>query len=232
MRIALGLEYDGAPYCGWQHQPGGCGIQDHPGRFADARGGGGAGRTDAGVRERPGGALHRSATRSRVGSGPNVLERRASVGEGSGTFAAVPARGLSLPPARRGRGAGLTRPRGCHRPLDVDAMVRVGAGRATSALSRCECGRNRRGPSAAAVRARPLVVFTLGQRLPAPHGEERGGQPRLRGRRPPAAGVDRRAPRWPRPRLADLRSDGLYLAAIEYDRRSACRLPAEPLVAE
>ena len=28
MRIALGVEYDGAPYCGWQSQAGGCGVQD------------------------------------------------------------------------------------------------------------------------------------------------------------------------------------------------------------
>lgn len=28
MRIALGLEYDGAGFCGWQTQPGGCGVQD------------------------------------------------------------------------------------------------------------------------------------------------------------------------------------------------------------
>ena len=54
MRIALGLEYDGAAFCGWQTQPGGCGVQDHLEaaltRFADtpvevtA-----AGRTDTGV---------------------------------------------------------------------------------------------------------------------------------------------------------------------------------------
>ena len=54
MRIALGLEYDGAAFCGWQTQPTGCGVQDHLqralARFADqpievtA-----AGRTDAGV---------------------------------------------------------------------------------------------------------------------------------------------------------------------------------------
>src|SRR5471030_1888091 len=54
MRIALGLEYDGAAFCGWQTQPGGCGVQDHLqqalSRFADepievtA-----AGRTDTGV---------------------------------------------------------------------------------------------------------------------------------------------------------------------------------------
>jgi tRNA pseudouridine38-40 synthase len=29
MRIALGLEYDGARFCGWQTQPSGCGVQDH-----------------------------------------------------------------------------------------------------------------------------------------------------------------------------------------------------------
>jgi tRNA pseudouridine38-40 synthase len=54
MRIALGLEYDGKPFCGWQSQPGGCGVQDalesaltqmatHPVRVHAA------GRTDTGV---------------------------------------------------------------------------------------------------------------------------------------------------------------------------------------
>lgn len=28
MRVALGLEYDGSGFCGWQSQPSGCGIQD------------------------------------------------------------------------------------------------------------------------------------------------------------------------------------------------------------
>lgn len=54
MRIALGVEYDGREFCGWQSQPSGCAVQDalekalgricaHPVRIA------GAGRTDSGV---------------------------------------------------------------------------------------------------------------------------------------------------------------------------------------
>lgn len=53
-KIALGLEYDGSPFCGWQTQPGGCSVQDaleralatiaeHPVATICA------GRTDAGV---------------------------------------------------------------------------------------------------------------------------------------------------------------------------------------
>ncbi|MGE5616365.1 MAG: tRNA pseudouridine(38-40) synthase TruA [Bacillota bacterium] len=54
MRIALGLEYDGAAFCGWQTQPSGCGVQDHLqgalSRFADAPiEVTAAGRTDTGV---------------------------------------------------------------------------------------------------------------------------------------------------------------------------------------
>lgn len=54
MRIVLGVEYDGTGFCGWQSQPGGCGVQDclenalrqmagHEIRVTAA------GRTDAGV---------------------------------------------------------------------------------------------------------------------------------------------------------------------------------------
>ena len=53
-RIALGLEYDGRGYCGWQTQPGGCAVQDHIERALATVHGGPvativAGRTDAGV---------------------------------------------------------------------------------------------------------------------------------------------------------------------------------------
>jgi tRNA pseudouridine38-40 synthase len=54
MRIALGLEYDGTAFCGWQTQPQRCGVQDHLqealARFADAPiEVVAAGRTDTGV---------------------------------------------------------------------------------------------------------------------------------------------------------------------------------------
>lgn len=54
MRIALGLEYDGASFCGWQTQPGGCGVQDHLQRALSQFAAQpievtAAGRTDAGV---------------------------------------------------------------------------------------------------------------------------------------------------------------------------------------
>lgn len=54
MRIALGLEYDGSAFCGWQTQPAGCGVQDHLeqalGQFTQSKVETvAAGRTDAGV---------------------------------------------------------------------------------------------------------------------------------------------------------------------------------------
>ena len=54
MRIALGLEYDGSAFCGWQTQPQGCGAQDALDRALTQLAGeqivsACAGRTDAGV---------------------------------------------------------------------------------------------------------------------------------------------------------------------------------------
>jgi tRNA pseudouridine38-40 synthase len=54
MRIALGIEYDGASFCGWQTQPSGCGVQDHVEAALEHIAGARvettcAGRTDAGV---------------------------------------------------------------------------------------------------------------------------------------------------------------------------------------
>jgi tRNA pseudouridine38-40 synthase len=54
MRIALGLEYDGSRFCGWQSQPSGCGVQDALEQALSAIAGEPvrtitAGRTDTGV---------------------------------------------------------------------------------------------------------------------------------------------------------------------------------------
>jgi len=54
MRIALGIEYDGSRFCGWQTQPQGCGVQDALERALSEIAGetvatACAGRTDAGV---------------------------------------------------------------------------------------------------------------------------------------------------------------------------------------
>lgn len=54
MRIALGIEYDGSAFCGWQTQPGGCAVQDELERALSQIAGETvrtvcAGRTDAGV---------------------------------------------------------------------------------------------------------------------------------------------------------------------------------------
>ena len=54
LRIALGLEYDGAAFCGWQTQPDGCAVQDALERALSGVAGKSietvcAGRTDAGV---------------------------------------------------------------------------------------------------------------------------------------------------------------------------------------
>ena len=54
MRIALGVEYDGSRFCGWQTQPGGCAVQDAIERALGEIAGASvtvtcAGRTDAGV---------------------------------------------------------------------------------------------------------------------------------------------------------------------------------------
>jgi len=54
MRIALGLEYDGSAFCGWQSQAQACGVQDHLERAlsqlaAEPIAVTAAGRTDAGV---------------------------------------------------------------------------------------------------------------------------------------------------------------------------------------
>ena len=150
MRIALGLEYDGAPFCGWQHQPSGCAVQDHLERGARRRFADGAiatvaaGRTDAGVHARAQ-VVHFDTDAVRderlVGAGAQLVppgRRSASCGRGvvpAGLPRASPCplAHLPLPAARR-----------CGRPGDAARRRSAGStGRSTS--TRC-----RRRPAALA----------------------------------------------------------------------------------
>lgn len=144
MRIALGLEYDGSRFCGWQSQPSGCGVQDaleqalsgiagKPVRVVTA------GRTDTGVH-----ALHQVVHFDTAAVRPEsawvrgvnaflpesvaVLWAKPVSEEFHARFSAVSRRYLYLLLNHPVRPALLTGRAGWfHAPLDVEAM-RQGAG--------------------------------------------------------------------------------------------------------
>ncbi len=140
MRLALGVEYDGAPFCGWQTQPGGCAVQDHLqsalSRLADSPVEvTAAGRTDAGVhataqvvhfdteaRREPGAWVR--GTNSTLDPGVRVLwavevapQFHARYGARSRTYTYLLLNEPVAPAVLRGRVGWY------HRPLDVDAMA-------------------------------------------------------------------------------------------------------------
>ncbi len=145
MRIALGVEYDGSRFCGWQTQPGGCAVQDvlaaaiatiagHPVTL------GAAGRTDAGVhaveqvvhfdaqRERPDTAWVRGVNALLPGA-VSVLWARPVEEAFHARFSARARRYRYLllnRPTRPGLLSG--RVGWYHAPLDVDAMRTAAAG--------------------------------------------------------------------------------------------------------
>ena len=85
MRIALGLEYDGSAFCGWQSQASACGVQDHLEKALGALAAEricvtAAGRTDAGVHASAQVVLHAAARRL----GLPAAERGAVVLEAEG----------------------------------------------------------------------------------------------------------------------------------------------------
>lgn len=139
MRIAVGLEYCGTGFCGWQSQPGGCGVQDALEAAVSVIAGTrtavtAAGRTDSGVHaafqvahfdvtvERPLTAWVRGVN-SHLPAGVAVLWAR-PVGEDFHARFAATQRGyryvLLNHPVRPGLGSGTVGWH--HRPLDVDAM--------------------------------------------------------------------------------------------------------------
>lgn len=142
MRIAIGLEYRGAGFCGWQSQPQGCGVQDAVEAAVTAIAGErtavtAAGRTDAGVHaalqiahfdvavERPLTAWVRGVN-SHLPAGIAVLWARVVGEDFHARFAAVQ-RGyryvLLNHPVRPALHDGLIGWH--HRPLDADAMNRA-----------------------------------------------------------------------------------------------------------
>ena len=144
MRVALGLEYDGSAYCGWQSQTAGCGVQDALERALGAIAGEtlrvvAAGRTDTGVHalnqvvhfdtsaQRPENAWVRGVN-AHLPDGVAVNWARPVSDEFHARFSATERRYAYLllnRPARPGMLHG--RVGWFHAPLDFDAM-RIAAG--------------------------------------------------------------------------------------------------------
>jgi tRNA pseudouridine38-40 synthase len=142
MRIALGIEYDGGGFTGWQTQPDGRGVQDALERALEAIAGEhvatiAAGRTDAGVHatmqivhfdtgvERPATAWVRGVNAS-LPSAIAVLWSQQVAGEFHARYAATARHYtylLAVSPVRPALNAG--RVGWYHRPLDVDAMAQA-----------------------------------------------------------------------------------------------------------
>jgi len=142
MRYALGVEYDGLPFCGFQSQPAGCGVQDalQNALTSIARSpitAVGAGRTDAGVHatmqvvhfdttaQRPLSAWVRGANAS-LPSSLSVLWAHEVPDEFHARFSATARHYTYLLLVREQRpGLYAGRIGWYHRPLDVDAMQRA-----------------------------------------------------------------------------------------------------------
>jgi len=160
MRIALGLEYSGTPYTGWQSQADGCGVQDALERALRAIADApvrtiAAGRTDTGVHatlqivhfdadaQRPASAWVRGVNANLA---PDIAVRWAQpvAAEFHARFAASARHYTYLLVQRATRPALLAGRVGwCHRPLDIGAMREAAAALAGthdfSAFRAAEC---------------------------------------------------------------------------------------------
>ncbi len=244
MRIALGLEYDGGPFCGWQHQPSGCGIQDHlesalSGIAAGAVETVAAGRTDAGVHARSQVVHFDTSAVRETGAwvrGTNAALPRAvrvvwAQPVADSFHARFDARSRTyhylllddaVAPGQLAGKVGWF-----HRPLDVDAMrlaatALVGE-RDFSAFRDAQC--QARTPvrvlhEAGVARRGPLVVFTLRANAFLHHMVRNvvGSLVYVGAGRQPVDWIARLLATGDR-RLAapTFAADGLYLSAIEYD---------------
>jgi tRNA pseudouridine38-40 synthase len=246
MRIALGLEYDGEPFCGWQRQPSGCGVQDHL-ETALAKFAGtplatvAAGRTDAGVHagaqvvhldtdlEREGIAWTRG-TNTHLPRGIRVQWARPVSPEFHARFSATSRTYHYLllddpvaPALLKGKVGWF------HRPLDVRAMAEAAAalvGEADfSAFRDAQCQAKspvRTVYEAVVERRGPLIVFRIRANAFLHHMVRNIAGSLV------YVGAGRQSPAWiaellqgrdRRAAAPTFSPDGLYLSAIAYDGR-------------
>lgn len=253
VRIALGLEYDGSAFCGWQTQPSGCSVQDALERaLAEIAGTPTAttcaGRTDAGVHalgqvvhfdtdaERPDTAWIRG-TNALLPPAVSVLWARTVDPVFHARFDAQ-ARRYRYVLLARGERPGLLHGRvgWWHGALDLDAMRGAAAAligeHDFSAFRAAECQAKSpvRTMSQLDVRAEgPLIVFELRANAFLQHMVRNivGSLVYVGAGRQPAAWIGellaRRDRRLAAPTFAP---DGLYLTGVEYS--PTANLPAVP----
>lgn len=244
MRIALGLEYDGAAFCGWQTQPSGCGVQDEleqalqrfVGERVEVTA---AGRTDAGVHalaqvahfdtgvERP---FHAWVRGTNTMLKPQLralwaaavpADFHARYSARSRTYRYMLYTGPVAPAVLRSRVGWY------HRTLDVEAMARgarVLLGEHDFSVFRdAEC--QARSPvrnllEAGVERADGLIVFTFRANAFLHHMVRNivGSLVYVgAGKHPPEWIAELLATRDRRRAAPTFMADGLYLAAVEYD---------------
>ena len=253
MRIALGLEYDGAAFCGWQSQPSGCGVQDHLQRALSTLADRpieviAAGRTDTGVHAAAqvvhldtdaaredvswvrGTNSHLDPAARVVWAKPVSDEFHARFSARSRTYRYLLLDAPTAPTILRGKVGWY------HKPLDVQAMnealQQILGEHDFSSFRASECQAKTPVKTlhlARARRAGPLIDFTFHANAFLHHMVRNIVGAAV------YVGAGRHPPQW----LAQLLSardrtraantfmpDGLYLAAIEYD--PAFELPAFP----
>ncbi len=245
MRIALGLEYDGAPFCGWQHQPSGCAVQDHLERALSSFADGvietvAAGRTDARVHARAQVVHFDTAAVREAGSwvrGPNsslpgairiVWAREVPAGFHARHDARSRTYQYLLLDDAVAPGLLRTKVGWFHRRLDVAAMQEAARAlvgeRDFSAFRDAQCQAKtpvRTVHGARVERTGSLVVFTLRANAFLHHMVRNvvGSLVYVGAGRQPSGWIgellEQRDRRLAAPTFAP---DGLYLSAIEYDR--------------
>jgi len=251
LRIALGLEYDGSAFCGWQSQASDCGVQDHLEKAlsslaAERISVTAAGRTDAGVHasaqvvhfdteaERPESAWVRG-TNSNVHPGVRVLWSHVTTPEFHARYSAL-SRAYRYVLINHAVEPAIFRGRvgWCHRSLELAPMeesLRCLVGEHDfSAFRDAECQAKspvRNLMEARVERARDTFVFTFRANAFLHHMVRNivGAAVYVgSGRKPVAWLAELLASRNRSLAAPTFPPDGLYLTGVEYD--PAFRLPA------